>query len=80
MLLRASPVEYLPLIEDHVFKTSHLNASPAAQIALNTRIVFIQTDWSDVYEWKLQQGPLSMIPLSDVGFRLQQTPFSAVKM
>lgn len=42
MLLRASPVEYLPLIEDHVFKTSHLNASPAAQIALNTRIVFIQ--------------------------------------
>lgn len=34
MLLRASPVEYLPLIEDRVFKTSHLNASPAAQMAL----------------------------------------------
>lgn len=41
MLLRVSPVEYLLLIEDHVFKTSHLNASPAAQMALNTRIVFI---------------------------------------
>lgn len=43
MLLRASHVEYLPLTEDHVFKTSHLNASVAAQMALNTRIVFIQT-------------------------------------
>lgn len=42
MLLRAYPVEYLPLIEDRVCKTSHLNASPAAQMALNIRIVFIQ--------------------------------------
>lgn len=42
MLLRASRVEYLPLIEDHVFKPGHLNVSPAAQMALNTRIVFIQ--------------------------------------
>ena len=42
MLLRAAPVEYLPLNEDHVFKTAHLNVSPAAQMALNTRVVFIQ--------------------------------------
>lgn len=47
MLLRASHVEYLPLTEDHVFKTSHLNASVAAQMALNTRIVFIQRQWSE---------------------------------
>lgn len=42
MLLRASPVEYLPLNEDHVFKTVHLNLGSTAQMALTTRVVFIQ--------------------------------------
>jgi len=45
MLLRASPVEYLPLNEGRLFKTAHLNVSPAAQMALTTRVVFIQRLW-----------------------------------
>lgn len=42
MLFRASSVECLPLDEEHVFETAHLNVSPALQMALNTRAVFIQ--------------------------------------
>lgn len=41
MLLRASPVEYLPIIKAHVFKTSHLNACPTTQVALNTGILLL---------------------------------------
>lgn len=43
MLLTVFPVEYLPLNEDHVFKTAHL--SPTAQMAITMRVAFIQRLW-----------------------------------
>lgn len=45
MLLTVSPVEYLPLNEDCVFKAAHLNVSPSAQMAITMRVVFIQRLW-----------------------------------
>lgn len=56
MLLRAFLIEYCPVNQDRVFKTDHLNVSPAAQ-----RVMFIQRLWLEGgYDGKMLQGAMPM--------------------